>query len=151
FHTLRFRGSPHIGDALPYGYERLTLTMRFYSTLIEHRLRLIYRLVGDLLFGDPPFYELARFDETPAIGGGDAVRGVLAGRYYGEVKVFGNFELVSEIWSFTLWAKPFVLGFSGFFDGGRTWTEPGDSNPALDGTGVGLKYGTGGGVRLQEG
>jgi hypothetical protein len=151
FHTVRFRVSPRVGQALPYGYQRVTATTRFYWTLIEHRLRLVHRVVGDLLIGDAPFYELSRFDETPAIGGGKGVRGVPAQRYYGKVKVFGNLELVSELWSFSLWRKPFILGLSTFFDGGRVWTGLGDSNPALDGTGVGLKYGVGGGLRIQEG
>jgi hypothetical protein len=151
FHTLRLRVSPHVGDALPYGYERLTLTTRFYRTPIERWLTLSWRLVGDTLFGDPPFYELSRFDETTAIGGGRAVRGVPAQRYYGKVKVFGNFEAVSQLVPFTLKKKHLMLGVAAFFDAGRTWTELGQSHPELDGTGIGLKYGVGGGLRLQEG
>jgi hypothetical protein len=44
-----------------------------------------------------------------------------------------------------------VLGVAAFVDSGRTWTELGRSNPALDGTGLGLKVGLGGGLRLQQG
>lgn len=151
FHTLRFRVSPAVGDALPYQYERFTLTTRFYWTPIERWLTVSTRLVGDLLLGDAPFYELARFDETPAIGGGKAVRGVPAQRYYGKVKAFGNVEAISELLPFTVKNKHLVLGLAAFFDGGRSWTEINHSHPDLDGTGFGLKYGVGGGLRLQEG
>ena len=150
FHTAVIRVSPRVGTALPYGYERLNLTARFYTTPIP-RLTLLFRLVGDTLLGDPPFYELARFDETPAIGGSKAVRGVPAQRYYGKVKVFENLEARSEILHFNVGHKRMVLGAALFFDAGRSWTQLGQSNPALDGTGLGLKYGLGGGLRLQEG
>ena len=150
FHTAVIRISPHIGTALPYGYERLTLTTRFYATPTP-KVTLLFRLVGDTLLGDPPFYELARFDETPAIGGSKAVRGVPAQRYYGKVKLFENLEARSEILHFKVGQKRMVLGAALFFDAGRSWTQPGQSNPALDGTGLGLKYGLGGGLRLQEG
>jgi len=48
-------------------------------------------------------------------------------------------------------AKALVLGLAAFLDGGRSWTELGRAHPELDGTGLGLKYGVGGGLRLQEG
>jgi len=37
----------------------------------------------DAQFGDPPFYELARYEDTFALGGSNGVRGVPAQRYYG--------------------------------------------------------------------
>ena len=114
-------------------------------------MTLLFRVVGDTLLGDPPFYELARFDETPAIGGGKAVRGVPAQRYYGKVKLFGNFEVRSELLHFTVGQEAHGSRRGEFVDGGRSWTELGHLNPDLDGTGLGLKYGLGGGLRLQEG
>ena len=150
FHSAVIRVSPRVGTALPYAYERLNLTARFYTTPV-HNVTLLFRVVGDTLLGDPPFYELARFDETPAIGGSKAVRGVPAQRYYGKVKLFGNLEVRSEILHFSVQHKRMVLGAALFADGGRSWTELGRINPALDGTGLGLKYGLGGGLRLQEG
>jgi hypothetical protein len=151
FHTLRVRVSPPLGPHLPYSYQRGTLTLRGYRTPIERWLTISARLVGDVLLGDPPFYELARFDETPALGGSKAVRGVPAQRYYGKVKVFGNLEAKSEILPFKIRNKDYVLGVAASVDSGRTWTELGRSNPALDGTGLGLKVGLGGGLRLQQG
>ncbi len=150
FHTAVLRLSPRVGNALPYAYERLNVTARFYTTPVPN-ITLLFRVVGDTLLGDPPFYELARFDETPAIGGSKAIRGVPAQRYYGKVKLFGNLEARSELLHFRVRHKPMVLGMALFADGGRSWTELGRSNPALDGTGLGLKYGLGGGLRLQEG
>ena len=150
FHSAVIRVSPRVGTALPYAYERLNLTARFYTTPI-HNVTLLFRVVGDTLLGDPPFYELARFDETPAIGGSKAVRGVPAQRYYGKVKLFGNIEVRSEILHFSVHHKRMVVGAALFADGGRSWTQLGQINPALDGTGLGLKYGLGGGLRLQEG
>ena len=97
-----------------------------------------FRLVGDALLGAPPFYELARFDETPAIGGGKAVRGVPAQRYYGKVKVFGNLEVRSDdSCRSRLVGKTLMLGVAAFIDVGRTWTELGTTHPELDGTGSG--------------
>jgi hypothetical protein len=39
---------------------------------------------------------------------------------------------------------------AGFFDAGRLWADF-HPHPELDGTAFGLKYGTGGGIRLQQG
>jgi outer membrane protein assembly factor BamA len=151
FHTLRFRYSPPLGSFFPYAYERLTLTGRFYRSTIGNWLTFRARLVGDVLFGSPPFYELARFDETPAIGGSKAVRGVPAQRYYGGVKLFENVELSAALWHLTVRSKRLTVGPAVFVDAGRSWTEIGQANPELDGTGLGLKYGLGGGLRVQEG
>lgn len=151
FHKLQARLSPAIPDWLPYAYQQVNLTARFYFTPIPGRLTLSWRAVGDVMFGTPPFYELARFDETPAIGGGNAVRGVPAQRYYGKVKLFGNLEARTEIVAFSIFKKKMALGAAVFFDGGRTWAELGTRHPELDGTGIGLKYGVGGGLRLQQG
>ena len=150
FHSAVVRVSPRLGTLLPYSYERLNLTLRFYLTLGK-RVTLMFRAVGDTLLGDPPFYELARFDETPAIGGSKAVRGIPAQRYYGKVKVFENLEARGELLPFTVHGKHMVLGVALFADAGRSWTELTRSHPDLDGTGIGLKYGLGGGLRLQEG
>jgi len=151
FHTLRFRYSPRLGAEFPYAYERLTLTGRFYRSTSGHRLTFRARVVGDVLVGSPPFYELARFDETPAIGGSKAVRGIPAQRYYGGVKVFENLELSAALWTLEVRAKRLTIGPAAFFDAGRSWTDIAHAHPELDGTGLGIKYGVGGGLRVQEG
>jgi hypothetical protein len=151
FHSASLRGSPTFGDWAPYSYAQANVTLRFYTQPVPRWLSISWRLVGDALLGDPPFYELARFDDTPAIGGGKALRGVPAQRYHGKVKAFGNLEARTELWPFTIKGKRLVLGAATFFDAGRTWTELLQREPTLDGTGVGLKYGLGAGLRLQEG
>jgi hypothetical protein len=151
YHWVKFRISPGLGDALPYQYEQIDAQARFYYTPIPHRLTLTARGVFDLQLGDPPFYELSRYEETSAIGGVQGVRGVPAYRYYGKVKAFVNLEARSEVLHFHLLGKHFLLGVAGFFDAGRLWTAIDHSPAALDGTGLGIHYGIGGGVRLQQG
>ncbi len=150
YHTAQLRVSPRWGSFLPYAYQRVTLSARGYVA-VSKRITLALRVVGDSLFGDPPFYELGRFEETQAIGGVNAIRGVPAGRYYGEVKLFGNAEARSDIFGFRVRGKAMKIGVAAFFDAGRTWTELGERHPELDGTGIGLKYGVGGGLRLRQG
>lgn len=151
YHALQLRVSPHVSRWLPYGYVQLNGTLRTFATPIPRWLTIAARAVGDVLLGDPPFYELARFQETAAIGGTKAIRGVPAQRYYGKVKVFGNLELRSELFFFHIGKKALILGVAGFFDAGRVWTELARAHPDLDGSGIGLKYGVGGGLRLQQG
>ncbi|HXN33349.1 MAG TPA: BamA/TamA family outer membrane protein, partial [Polyangiaceae bacterium] len=100
--------------------------------------------------GDPPFYALTCFEDTYAIGGMNGVRGVPGQRYYGKLKALGNVELRTELASFRALGKPMVFGVVGFLDGGRVWADT-KVQPELDGRGVGLKYGVGGGLRLQSG
>jgi outer membrane protein assembly factor BamA len=150
FLSACLRYSPRITSELPYAYERATLKAQFYGTPVRRWLTLSFRLVGDTLLGSPPFYELARFDETPAVGGGKALRGVPAQRYYGKLKAFGNVELRTELFTFRALGKPVIFGLVPFFDAGRLWADS-NAQPGLDGRGVGLKYGTGAGVRLQSG
>lgn len=151
FHAVQARLSPAVPGWMPYAYQQLDVTLRFYTTPIPRWLTVSFRLVGDVLLGDPPFYELARFAETPAIGGGKAVRGVPAQRYYGKVKLFENLEVQSELVRFTIKGKPMALAAAAFLDAGRVWAELGRRHPELDGTGWGIKYGVGGGLRLQRG
>ena len=151
FHEATVRLSPGgSGLFLPYRYGEANLNMRFFVPLGTPRLVLAARGVVDLLFGQAPFYELTRFEDSNAIGGGNGVRGVPAQRYYGKAKVFGNLELRTELFDFRLSNKVYKFGVVGLFDAGRLWADY-QSRPELDGTGVGLKYGVGGGLRLQSG
>jgi len=151
YHALSARYSPALGWWMPYSYAQFNATLRFYATPIPRWLSISFRLVGDVIAGTAPFYELARFDDTPAIGGGKAIRGVPAQRYHGKVKAFENFEIRSDFLPFTVKKKALILGLAAFLDAGRTWTELAHAHPELDGTGLGLKYGVGCGLRLQEG
>lgn len=139
--------SPGGTSALPYRYGDATVTLRAYAPMVDHRVTIAGRVVGDLLFGDVPFVELPRFEDTYALGGSSGVRGVPAQRYYGKVKAFGNLELRARLFDVRLFGKPMTLGGAVFFDAGRLWTDL-SSHTDLDGGGPGLKYGVGGGARL---
>lgn len=151
WHSLTLRASPSIGDALPYAYAQYNLTSRWFWTLWYDTLVLAVRGVVDLQTGNVPFYEESRFDDTSAIGGGQGVRGVPAYSYYGRVKAFGNIELRAKVWRFTKLDRKFTVGFATFFDAGRLWTDVTEKHHELDGTGLGLHYGIGGGLRVKQG
>jgi hypothetical protein len=150
WHALTVRASPRIGDAFPYGYGQFDLTLRGYTTLVPRALVLALRVVVDAQTGDVPFYEQSRYAETSAIGGGQGVRGVPAYQFYGRGKVFGNAELRWKAWRGAALGRRFTLGFAAFVDAGRVWAELA-TDPVRDGGGLGLHWGVGGGVRLQQG
>jgi hypothetical protein len=150
FDSIDVQLSPGGTSWLPYRYAQATADLRFYIPISMPRVTLAGRVAGDILYGNPPFYELARFEDTYAIGGLNGVRGVPAQRYYGKVKALGNIELRTELVSFHALGKPLVFGVVAFLDGGRVWADT-TPQPQLDGRTAGLKYGVGGGLRLQSG
>jgi hypothetical protein len=149
FDEAMLKLSPADEGAVPFRYGEASLNLRAYIPLAK-KITLAGRIVGDVLFGDPPFAELPRFEDTYAVGGSNGVRGVPQERYYGKVKVFGNVELRVKLFDFHAFSKMWGFGFETFFDGGRVWADT-SPHPELDGTGVGLKYGVGGGLRLSSG
>jgi len=149
-HALRFDFSPGGPEAVPFGWSRVNLTGRWYLQVIPERLTLAYRLVGDSLLGTPPFYELARYDNTYAIGGSKGVRGIPARRYHGKLKVFSNLEVRCRLLSFHWLDKQNTLGVVAFVDAGRVWADYSRLSE-LDGSGLGLHVGYGGGLRLGAG
>lgn len=150
FDTFDLKLSPGGTGAFPYRYGEATVNLRVFVPLGTRRVTLAARAVGDWMFGDVPFYELARFDDTYALGGTLGVRGIPAQRYYGKRKVLGNLELRLEVATFRALGKRLALGLAPFFDAGRVWADT-HAQPELDGQGLGLKYGYGGGVRVQSG
>ncbi len=150
YDTFEFRASPRLGDAFPYAYQQYDVQLRAYLPLSD-RNTLALRAVGDLLVGDVPFYELSRYEDTSAIGGSLGVRGVPAYTFYGKAKIFGNAELRTHLTRFTAWGRKLSLGVATFFDAGRLWFDPTHPRPDLDGTGLGIHWGTGAGLRLQQG
>jgi len=150
YDTVRFDVSPGSLGGETGRWERLNVSLRAYVPLAGRRLVFAVRTVGDFLFEGAPFYELSRFEETYALGGVKGVRGVPGQRYYGKVKAFGNAELRSELFGFELFGGKRRLGVAAFADAGRVWADYRD-DPELDGGGVGLKYGLGGGLRLLSG
>ncbi len=139
------------GDAW-YRFARSTSTAQVYLPVLPQQRRLVLaaRLVADLLLGNPPFYELARYDDTAAIGGSKGVRGVPAQRYYGKIKLIANVELRSELLELSILGGKRRFGLVAFADTGRVWADYG-SHPELDGSGLNLAYGLGGGLRVASG
>lgn len=150
FHQFKLRLSPGGSGIFLYRYAQTDLILRFYLNPSRGRFTFGVRLVGDAQFGDPPFYELARYEDTFALGGANGVRGVPAQRYYGRVKTFGNFETRFDIARLEIFGKRCTLDAAVFADVGRVWSDW-SADPVLDGSGLGLKYGLGGGLRLQQG
>jgi hypothetical protein len=141
--TFEVRISPRLGDAVPYGYDQFNLALRWYQRFSDRNV-LAMRIVGDALFGDIPFYELSRYDDASAIGGGSGVRGVPAYTFYGKLKLFGNVELRTDWTAFRLFDRRFKLGVASFVDAGRLWS-------GTDNDGNVVHWGAGGGLRLQQG
>ena len=149
FHQIEVRASPWRTPALPYRYIGISGVARMYVPVLDDRLVAAFRVVGDIQMGDVPFYELSRFDETSALGGSKYVRGVPSNRYYGKRKLLGNLEVRSQLYRRKIRGSRYELGFTAFLDTGRVWADL-DRAPELDGTSLGLKYGVGGGLRLQK-
>ncbi len=120
--------------------------IQFYRPLGPFVLAL--RAIADLQFGNVPFFDLfmsGPFGQSEAIGGGSAIRGVPVGRYSGEIKLYGTVELRSMFIHFHLFKQKVTMGADALFDAGRSWLDYSFNSP-LDGKGVGLKYGVGGGI-----
>jgi Omp85 superfamily domain len=149
-HTLGVDLSPGGTESVPFKWARINLTARWYFRLVPNRWVLVTRLVGDGLIGSPPFYELARYENHAAIGGSKGIRGIPARRYYGTLKVLSNIELRYRAISFQMFDKPHSLGLVAFADVGRLWADYLRLSE-LDGSGLGLRLGYGGGVRLGAG
>lgn len=149
-HNLSLRISPGQMGHMPYTYAGIDLGFRFYVSIVPKYLVLATRVVGDVLVGDVPFFYLAESADGYALGGGRGVRGIPAQRYSGKMKVYGNAELRFDFPSFYAFDQESVIGLVAFCDAGRLWAglKP---DPNLDGTGVGIKYALGGGVRFRLG
>lgn len=148
---LRVGLSPGGTDPLPYRFARITAIGTLFVPVLCECVTLAVRGVADVLLGDPPFYELSRYDDNYAIGSLNGVRGVPGQRYYGKTKALGNVETRVDVTKFRLFSKEILAGAVAFFDAGRVWAGPGSRLSSLDGTGLGLKYGLGVGVRFRSG
>ena len=109
--------------------------------------------MGDLIFGEPPFYVLAGHggvNPNTATGGARSVRGVPSQRLHGHRKLLANLELRAKFLPFDVGDQRFNLGALAFFDAARVWSvyEP---NASQADDGAGLMTGFGGGLRLQWG
>ncbi len=156
FTELSVRGAPGIDGDVQFGGASL-ITRWFLSLTGDDRLVLAARGIGDALFGDVPIYELSAvgsFTRGDAPGGGGAVRGVVAQRFHGKIKVVGNLELRAQFLPFTIAKQRFNLGAVAFVDAGRVWADYQRveiAGEALDDGLSDFAVGLGAGLRLKWG
>lgn len=151
FSQVTLRAGAGLGESFAFG--GLTLEQRAFVPLWEPYLVLAGRFMADFIVGDAPIYELSRgggLTPIPMGGGARSVRGLFKERYAGPIKLLGNLELRSVFWAFSVVKQRMRLGAVGFLDAARVFSEY-QYGAGLDGAGVGIKLGTGGGLRLHWG
>lgn len=137
----------------PAGYAGLNSHLRLYIPVLPDRITLAGRVMGDLLFGRPPFYMLGRFGglrPDDGIAGQLGIRGPPSRRYHGMGKLIASLELRTRLFTVRALGRPATVGLNAFVDGGRVWAD-GTGGNALDGTGAGLQGAIGVGGRLRFG
>jgi outer membrane protein assembly factor BamA len=128
FHDASVRaGLSVFGSA--FDYWGVNLTMRFYHWLIPGYRHLVFalRVLFDATGGDVPFSLLGMtggISGPDGVGGGDSVRGLLAYRLQGNVKLMVTPELR---WRFAS-AGAFEFGVVGGLDSGRVWRALGSAD-----------------------
>jgi hypothetical protein len=149
FHHIGLRGTLGAPRAERVGYGGVGAQAASYWPLFGP-VSLALRGVLDLQFGNVPVYDLytgGAFFTDEMIGGSSAVRGVPDGRYSGLIKVYGNAEVRALLLRMRILDQQFRLGGNLLFDAGRLWSDYTFRSP-LDGTGLGVKWGAGGGAYL---
>ena len=152
FDDLSLRCSPgDLGGPAFCGYN---LTLRAYVSLYGRRLHIASRLVGDVLTRRATLLALPAFggfEGAGAMAGSQGIRGVPTGRFAARTKLLGSAELRSYFLPFKVFRQALTLGAAAFIDAGRVWTGALRAEPALDGSGLGLRWGAGAGLRLRWG
>jgi hypothetical protein len=108
------------------------------------------RLVADFQFHQVPFFDLSvagPFQLKDLPGGSSGIRGVPIGRFLGPIKGVGNLELRALLLHMTIAKQKFHIGGNLLADAGRVWSDYTFHSP-LDGSGIGLHWGAGGGIYL---
>lgn len=149
FHQLGLRGVQGLPFDTGIQYAALGVVLAGYAPLGGPFVFAARGLV-DAEFGRVPFFDLytgGPFQTYEMIGGAQAVRGVPDGRYLGKLKAIGNVELRAMLVDFHLLGQSLHLGGDLLFDTGRLWSDY-TFHSVADGTGIGLKWGVGGGLYL---
>jgi hypothetical protein len=116
-------------------------------------LVLAMRAVVDFDVGNVPFYDLytgGSYRVLQLPGGSTGIRGVPLGRYSGLIKAVGNIEFRALSPSFHVLKQRIRLGGDIFVDAGRAFDDYSFDSPR-DGPGVGIHWGTGGGLYVAWG
>jgi hypothetical protein len=143
----RFSQAFPLGAGIAFGETEVTLAK--YARL-GGPFVLAMQGAADFKYGHVPFFELLTggvFKPDYMIGGSASIRGVPFGRYLGPIKAVANLEVRGLFVRTRLLGQSFQLGGDVFFDTGRVWSDYTFRSP-LDGTGPGLKWGSGAGGYL---
>lgn len=152
-HDISLRGGVGVGGER-FGYGGLSAVARGFVSTWKGGLTLAARARVDLLVGEPPLYELTAAGgfqtDRWSTGGGTSLRGVPLQRYHAKIKLLANVEARVGLARFRFLARPTRLSLLGFVDLGRFFADW-RPRPELDGSGLGLKVGLGGGLRIRFG
>lgn len=139
FHEASLRGAAHpLGSE--FDYWGANLNLRAYQWLFWRDLVVAGRVLFDAAGGDVPFFLLGTtggLGGPDGIGGDSSVRGLMAYRLQGKVKLLLNSELR---WRF-LSIPHFDFGVAGALDAGRVWSALGtaEGGPLMIGSAAGLR------------
>ena len=149
FYQAGMAGTIGAAESVRFGEGSATLT---HFASLSRAFILGNRIIGSMKFGNVPYYELQQggvFDPQYLVGGNGGVRGVRLGRYAGLVKAITNTDLrILPLPRLHVLSWSVLAGATVFFDAGRVWSDYSFHSPE-DGSGLGLKYGTGAGVFFQ--
>lgn len=129
FHELSLRsGLKPLGGQ--FDYWGANATLRYYHWLFPSYRNLVaaFRLLFDAAGGDLPFFLLnttGGLGGPDGVGGDSSVRGLLASRLQGKLKLLINSELRWRVWS----TPHFDFGAVAALDAGRVWSAIGSPDP----------------------
>jgi hypothetical protein len=113
----------------------------FQSFRLPARTVFVIRVGGGHNFGDYQFYQAQILD------GKTELRGFRKTRFYGDSKLYTNFEIRIKLANIRSYLFPASFGILGFHDGGRVWYSDGLGDPsAADGKSTKWHTSVGGGI-----
>ena len=123
-------------------------SIRVFLPVKPGRAVLAWRVMGEWLFGDIPFYEMVRWGGSEPImgfGGGHTIRGAKFGRWRGPAKAVANLELRVELGRHPALKSELRWQLVAFGDIGGVWGAGDDATaeapefPLHAGTGLGVR------------
>ncbi|MCI0436164.1 MAG: hypothetical protein L0271_21355 [Gemmatimonadetes bacterium] len=120
FVALDVRYFPAMLD-VEHGFGGLRAEASTYWTPLRERATLAFRLGGEKVWGDPPYFEAA------ALGASSTIRGFSRQRFIGDASAFGNAELRLRATDFFV-MLPGSIGLLGLADAGRVFAHGESSN-----------------------
>lgn len=126
-------------------YSSANVSFSVYHTFrMPARTVFAARIGGGRNMGDYNFYQ------AQILSGRTEIRGFRKTRFYGDSKMYGNFEVRLKLSSIKTYLFPASIGVLGFFDTGRVWYKDknGEDPSAGDGTSNRWHNGWGGGLWL---